>query len=292
MRTKCAGLCVLVVALTTFVLFSYSFSIDQEIYRIKDDFGADPLYDCRLSYYYDVPCPTESYFWGFKGWNYGDIVGQFFIIGDQGTGLAGGCDPAICQRLEKIKYLDLNEYAPGIHPTDFVFEWKIHCSDLNGCPVGPALWTNSWSFSWNYGWNYADITPPLCLTPCLGGPYGGPVILITAKHLGDFSDYGPEWGTDAPGLYYYYDCSQHDIGCLPILYPRPWISHFDPGIHSGYFGNQEITCPPSVLCDKYDSTPDCNRYGACELAWTIYLICDGPTDVGSPTWGSIKAMYR
>jgi hypothetical protein len=83
----------------------------------------------------------------------------------------------------------------------------------------------------------------------------------------------------------------HDYGCLPGLYPRPYVSHY-PSIHSGYYGQDFEYCPPQWLKDRGDTTPDANQYGFIELAWRLYLTCSGPSEATTTTWGDIKAMYE
>jgi hypothetical protein len=63
-------------------------------------------------------------------------------------------------------------------------------------------------------------------------------------------------------------------------------------MHSGYYGKELEYCPPVWFKDKNDTTPDGSEYGFIELAWTIYVICSGPTATQPAAWGSIKSMYR
>ena len=83
----------------------------------------------------------------------------------------------------------------------------------------------------------------------------------------------------------------HDEGCLPALYPRPYVSHY-PTMHSGYYGQGFEICPPQWFKDGADTTPDGSQYGFVELAWRLYVVCGGPTETGTTTWGNIKSMYR
>ena len=64
------------------VLATSGLAFVREILQIKEDFSGDVLSDCELHYYY-VPCPTTSYFYAWSGWEYGDILGQFFVVDDQ-----------------------------------------------------------------------------------------------------------------------------------------------------------------------------------------------------------------
>jgi hypothetical protein len=83
----------------------------------------------------------------------------------------------------------------------------------------------------------------------------------------------------------------HEYGCMPVLYPRPYASHYST-IHSGYYGHDFEYCPPQWFKEPNDSTPDGTEYGFIELAWRIYIGCDGPTQTQSTTWGSIKTLYE
>lgn len=273
------------------ILATSVFALDKTIYQMRQDFGSDALYDCSVGYYYYVPCPTYSYFWSFSGWEYGDCLGEFFVVGDARMGTGEVCDPYNCHEFEALTYLDFNANAPGQYPEDFQIEFCLYCSDLNGCAVGPALWCSGMVFSLARGWNWVYADPPICLTQCVIDPPGGPVFLVQATHYGTFPD-APNWGTDGPGIYFYYCASMHETGCLQAIYPRPWTSYYTPGIHSAYYGNPCEPCPVAYFCDGMDTTPDCSQFGFCELAWTARLACRGPTATEPTTWGNIKSMYK
>ena len=83
----------------------------------------------------------------------------------------------------------------------------------------------------------------------------------------------------------------HDLGCLPALYPRPYVSHYST-IHSGYYGQDFAYCPPQWFKDCRDTTPDGSQYGYIELTWSIVMRCVGPSKVEATTWSAIKSMYR
>jgi hypothetical protein len=275
------------------VLATAAFAVEKSVFQMKKDFGGEQLGDCYMGYYYFVPCPTSSYFFGWT-FDYGDIVGQFFCVGDPEMGSGTVCDPNDCQSIDRFVVLDFNDNAPGMYPQDFQVEYDIYCSDLDGCPIGPALWNSGMVTSYQRGWNWFDIDPPLSVCPCVLDPPGGPVFLITGTVRGDFPEQGPQWGSDGPGIYYYYCASMHDVGCLTVLYPRPTVSYYTPGIHSGYYGNPDsgtYQCPPQLLAG-FDTTPDLSQWGAVEWAWTVDMTCSGPTATEPTTWGNIKSMYK
>jgi hypothetical protein len=85
----------------------------------------------------------------------------------------------------------------------------------------------------------------------------------------------------------------HDYGCLPAVYPRDWCGGADPKVHSGYIGTYAFEYwPPLMFCDGADTTSDCSRFGGVELAWRLYLYCNGPVGSEPSTWGGIKSMYE
>jgi hypothetical protein len=266
-------------------------ALESREFRLRDDFGTEPLYDCYMSYYYYIPCPTYSWFWGISGWEYGDVVGIFFTIGDVSTSTGEACDPAQCQSLARIRFLDFNGYGT-VWPGIFSVEFDLYCCDEQGCPIGPSLW-NSGRLDPAYAWNYVDIEPPICITGCSvdpGSPLSAPRVLLTATHTG-FEAYYPMWGLDNISWGVDRGCDFHDYSCMPAVYPRPYNSHY-PTMHSGYYGKGLEYCPPVWFKDQQDSTPDATLYGFIELAWRIYLLCSGPTNVEPTTWGNIKSMYR
>ncbi len=204
----------------------------MKAYQMREDFGAEPLYGCRLQYYYYVPCPTESWFWAFTGPITGETMGAFFDIGDPSTGIGIACDPEVCHTLNTVRIMDFAGYGT-IYPGLFTIEMDIYCSDERGCPVGPRLWTSG-PLENHFAWNYIDIDPPVCLTSCStipGPPPSAPRILVTAPHTGTVGIY-PAWGFDNISTHIEAGCMMHDIGCLPALYLRPAASHYGT-IHSG-----------------------------------------------------------
>ena len=272
-------------------LVSSAAAIEQKAYKLREDFGTEPLYDCILQYYYYVPCPTYSWFWAFTGFNVGDVIGAWFEIGDMGTGTYAMCDPLQCHTLERIRVLDFAGYGT-VHPGIFTLEFDIFCCDQYGCPVGPSLW-NSGPVNTGYAWNYFLVDPPVCISPCTtdpGPPPAAPRILVTSTWVGCDATY-PAWGTDNISTPILEGCTMHDLGCLPALYPRPYVSHW-PTMHSGYYGFDFEYCPPRWWKDQRDTTPDGGQYGFVDLAWRIYMVCSGPTEIEGTTWSDIKSIYR
>ena len=96
-------------------------------------------------------------------------------------------------------------------------------------------------------------------------------------------------------------CIMHDAGCMPAEYPRPYVSAY-PLMHSGYYGPNFQYCPPLNFADGRDTTcatglciPDGvagTQFGFIELAWRIYVICEGPTASEPSSWGNIKRIYK
>jgi len=282
-----ALLFVLVLALTA---TTQAGALESKAFQMRDDFGMEPLSDCQLNYYYYAPCPTYSWFWSFPDWEYGDVVGAWFQVGDLSTGTGAACDPVECHTLDRIRVLDFAGYG-SIHGCCLV-EFDIYCSDEYGCPVGPSLW-NSGIRGLDYAWNYLNVDPPISICGCSvnpGSPPSAPRILITATHLGNPPSY-PQWGADNISTQLEQGCEFHEISCLPALYPRPYNSYY-PTMHSGYYGQGFRYCPPRWFKDRRDTTPDAIEYGYIELAWRIYLTCSGPTGAEPTTWGNIKSMYR
>jgi hypothetical protein len=266
-------------------------ALETQAYQMKEDFGSEPLYDTWLNYYYYIPCPTYSWFWSYSGWEPGDIVGEWFHIGDMSTGVTGPADPLNCQTLEIIRVLDFAGYGT-VRAGFFTVEFDVYCTDEYGCPVGPSLW-NSGPYETGFAWNYIYVDPPLELCNCPavpGDPASGPRILVTATHTGSAGIY-PQWGMDNISTAIEQGCPMHDYGCLPALYPRPYSSHY-PTMHSGFYGQDFQYCPPQWWKDGRDPTPDGTQYGFIELTWRLYLACDGPSANQPSTWSSIKSMYR
>ncbi len=284
------------VAMVCMLTSSSALAIDKKAYRMREDFGTAPLYDCALQYYYYIPCPTYSWFWAFSGWEFGDVVGKWFEIGDLSSGGFGPCDPADCQMLETIRVMDLMAYGTT-YPGMFTVEFDVFCADGYGCPIGPSLWHShpiDTGWDWGYGWNYVWLEPPLSICPCAidpGPPPSAPRILVTATHTGYVASLYPAWGADNISAPLGEDCAMHDEGCLPALFPRPYTSHYAT-MHSGYYGRNFEFCPPQWFKDGGDTTADGSQYGFVELAWRIYIDCTGPTKTRNSTWGDIKSIYR
>jgi hypothetical protein len=268
-------------------------AIEQKAYRFCDDFGIKPEYDCALQYFYFVPCPTYSWFWGFWGWEYGDIVGAWFEVGDMSMHGFGACDPANCHVLSGVAIMDLAAYGV-YYPNASAVNINIYCCDENGGPIGPSLWGVD-LLNTGYGWNYLGLHPPITICDCAvaaGPPPTAPRVVVTAKHVGYCIPEYPRWGCDDISSALETGCQLHELGCLPVLYPRPYVSYY-PTMHSGYYGNGEVEyCPPLWLRDGRDTTPDGTQYGFVELAWRIYVMCSGPTAASPTTWSDIKSMYR
>jgi len=273
------------------VLATSAFAMEKKAYQMREDFGTEPLYDTALQYYYYVPCPTYSWFWAFTGWTPGEIIGMCFNIGEEGTGGWPPADPATCQKLEQIRILDFAGYGT-VYPGLFTFEFDVYCADEECCgPTAPAvhLW-NSGPLETHYAWNYYLIDPPLCLTPCYS--VDNYSIVVTAHMTGTEGIY-PAWGFDNISTAIETGCIMHDLGCLPALYPRVACGYGTPMVRGGYIGTYPFEYwPPLGFLDGRDTTPDGSMFGCIEMAWRIYLICDGPTATQPSTWGNIKSMYE
>ena len=274
------------------VLATSAFALEKKAYQMREDFGTEPLYDCALNYYYYIPCPTYSWFWAFTGWAPGDIIGECFGVGDQGTGGWDPCDPGVCQKLEQFRILDFAGYGT-VYPGLFTVEFDVYCAPEVCCgPTAPVthLW-NSGPLETGYAWNYFVVDPPLCLTPCTPG-YDYYSVVLTATMTGSDATY-PAWGMDNISTAVETGCLLHDLGCLPASYPRGWCGGGAPKVHGAYIGTYPFQYwPPLMFCDGRDTTPNCTTFGGIELAWRIYLICDGPTATTPSTWGNIKSMYE
>jgi hypothetical protein len=257
---------------------------------MRSDYSGNSFYPGMLQYYYDIPCPVDSYYWAFTGPITNEIVGVFFDVGDISTGGHEPVDPAQCQSLEMIRFLDFGDYGPG-YPGCFTIQFDVYCSDQQGCPIGPSLWSTEWEPV--TGWSYVPVDPPLCLTSCCADPGPPPVaarILVTAKCVGTQCFY-PAWGMDNISTPIDQGCQMHDVGSMPALYPRPHTGHY-PTVHTGFYGVDFEYCPPIWFMDGRDRSEDGTEYGFIELAWSIHLSCTGPTDAVSPDWSAIKALYR
>jgi hypothetical protein len=263
---------------------------EKHAYKARDDFGMAPLQDCYLQYYYYIPCPTYSWFWGFFSWAPGDKIGQFFTLGDTPTAGFAPCDSAQCHDVIGFRILDFSGYGqtyPGLYTVKF----NIYCCDASGCPVGEPLW-ESLPVETVPDWNTVMLDSALHVTACCTQPMPAalPRILLTATHIGSDCTY-PQWGMDNVSAPFEAGCTMHDAGCLPALYPRPSSSHFDT-IHSGYYGINFANCPPLWFVDGGDTTAGGDVYGYLEFAWRLFVECTGPHATESTSWGQIKAMYR
>jgi hypothetical protein len=275
-----------VIVVLVLVLASSAFGFEMKAYQMKEDFGTAPLYDCRLNYYYYVPCPTYSWFWGFTGWQPGDVIGAWFQPGDQGTSGFDPCDPDSCVAIEKFRILDFAGYGT-VYPGLFTVEFELWPSDYDGCPIGAGPIWSSGPFETSIGWNYIVPADPISIE-------GYNRVLLTATCLGSQGDY-PTWAIDNVSTPVLTGCQLHDYCCLPLLYPRPYSSHFST-MHSGYYGEDFAICPPQWFKDARDTTHDGTTWGYAELTWRLYLICSGLSGVDGEapgtSWSSIKALYE
>lgn len=265
------------------------FAIEKRQYRMREDFGMEPLQGCTLQYYYYVPCPTYAWFWAFYDWNCGDIIGTVFTVGETGTGGNTPCDPENCHDIVGLSVLDFAGYGTA-YPGLFTVEFNVYCADENSAPIGPSL-GSSGPFETTKGWNNIIFDPSIPVTQCAtsGPPLAYPRILIAATHTGTQCTY-PQWALDnisAPSLQ---GCAMHDLGCQPAAYPRP-LGGPDSLMHSGYYGVDFAYIPPQVFEDGADTTEDGSVYGFIELAWKLLLQCQGPSTKPT-TWSSIKSIYR
>jgi hypothetical protein len=276
-------------------LATSAFAAEKKAFQLREDFGSEPLYDCALQYYYYIPCPTYSWFWAYSGWSPGDIIGECFEVGDQGTGGYDPCDASMCQTLEQIRVLDFAGYGT-VYPGLFTVEFDVYCAGEFCCgTVAPMIhiW-NSGPWETHFAWNYIPVEPPQCLTPCCVDPLPdcNPVVVVTATMVGSDASY-PAWGMDNISTTIEKGCVLHDYGCMPVVYPRGWCGGSATKVHSGYIGTFPFeNWPPLCFLDGGDTTPDGSMFGCLDFAWRIYLICDGPTPTKPSTWGNIKRIYR
>jgi hypothetical protein len=285
------------------VLATSAFALEKKAYQIREDYDTEPLYDTALQYYYYIPCPTYSWFWVFTGWSVGDIIGVCFEIGDEGTGCYEPADPYNCHTLEILRILDFAGYGT-IYPGLFTVQFDVFCVPEYCCspiapdplwyPPGMHLYSSGCNVEFHFGWNYYYFDPVVCITPCCvvpGPPPGYPVILITATMCGTQGIY-PAWGWDNISTPISTGCIMHDICCMPVVYPRWPCDTYDPlpQVHSGYIGTYFFEYwPPLCFQDGADTN---FHFGCIELAWRIYLICEGPTAAQPSTWGNIKSIYK
>ena len=273
------------------MLAASAFAFEKKAYTMRDDFGTEPIYDCYMNYYYYIPCPTYSWFWGFYGWSNGEVIGTVFQVGDVSMFTGVACDPYTCFELEMIRVLDFAGYG-SLYPGLFTVRFDVFCADDDGCPLGPALWSSG-PYETGYAWNYVEVEPHLCLPDCAieWEPSAGyPRILVAATMTGTDCEY-PQWGFDNISTPVTGACEMHDYSCLAALYPRPYTSHY-AAVHSGYYGTGYEYCPPQWFCDGRDTSAACGVYGYIEAAWRIYLGCGGPSQAEPSTWGNVKSMYR
>jgi hypothetical protein len=264
-------------------------AMEIERLQMRDDFGTAALQDCFLQYYYFIPCPSYSWFWGIYDWECNSRVGAYFVVGDASTGGLSTCNPQQCMQISGVRVLDFFGLG-SVYPGLFTVEFDVYCSDEFGCPIGPSLW-NSGPVEVEPNWDVIPITPALSVAGCAvdpGPPASSPRILVTAKHIGTDCTY-PQWAMDDISDPLLRSCQMHDKGCLTALYPRPASSHYD-NMHSGYYGVDFEHCPPQWFRDGLDSTIGADLYGYVELAWRILLVCPNPTE--STTWGDVKSLYR
>lgn len=248
------------------IISSSALGLEKRQYQMRDDFGTEPLEEhCSLQYYYYVPCPTDAWFWSFSNWELGDVIGAWFQIGDQGTGGYSPCDPVNQKMLESFRVLDFAGLGT-VYPGLFTVEFDAYCADSYGCPL-LHLW-NSGPRELGVAWNIIQPDPAVYFCPCDPSR-----LLITATMIGSDCTY-PAWGFDNISTSVEMGCEQHDIGCLPALYPR---GPAGPAVHSGYYGPGMGYCPPQWFADGLDTTIDGSLFGFLELAWRITI-----TDVTVP----------
>ena len=279
------------------VMAASAYGMEKKALQMREDFGTEPLYDCYMNYYYYIPCPTYSWFWSFSGWLNGQVVGEWFKVGDPSMGRVATCppfatcDPCNAHTIEQLRVLDFAGYGttyPGLFTVDF----DIWCADADGCPVGPSLWCSGAKELCVGGWNYVPVTPNVCVTKCFttNPPPCYPRFLVTAQHIGSSAVY-PQWGMDNISTPVGMACNMHDTGCCPALYPRPQNSYYGV-MHSGDYGISAphvVNCPPYWVLNPGDTTG--NVFGCIEFAWRVYLK-NIPTTTEPSTWGNIKSMYR
>ncbi|HVP58123.1 MAG TPA: hypothetical protein VMU02_08490 [bacterium] len=287
----------LLTAAFVLVLAASAYPLQHKAIQMREDFGAEPIYDCYMNYYYYIPCTQYSWFWMYTGWHRGDMVGAWFTVGDPSMGRTGSgcppyavCDPCGAHLLEQFRVLDFAGYGT-VYDGLYTVNFAVWCADRYGCPVGPPMWQSGPEELCTAGWNYVPVTPMPCLSLCSTQQVGNlkcyPRFLITATMIGLLANY-PAWGTDNISTPLMSRCAMHDNGCCPALYPRPAVSHY-PTMHSGYYGVNFSNCPPTWLLDTADTVG--NLYGYVELAWRVYLR-NTYTRTEPSTWGSIKSIYK
>jgi hypothetical protein len=282
-RTSLLGLACLVILVASVLAFDVEphkswddlCTFEAKAYQMRDDFGAEPVYDCVLQYYYYIPCPTYSWFWAYSGWSPGDIVGASFRIGDEGTGGFDICDPYICTAVEGIRVLDFAGYGT-VYPGLFTMELDFYVSDGENAPVC-HLW-NSGPVETGFGWNYLEIDPYIDIHECVGYECPYPTIVTTMTMTGPEGTY-PAIGFDNVSTPAETGCEMHDYGCMPALYPRKPQGSAGTSVHSGYVGVYPFQYwPPIAFPDgKHAADPSGSVwYGYAELAWRLYAHCYSP----------------
>jgi len=286
----------LLIAVIAICLAASAYGLEKKAVEMREDFGTEPLWDCYMNYYYYIPCPTNSWFWMFTNWEPGQVIGEWFRIGDPSMGLASGCppyakcDPCGTGALEGFRVLDFAGYGT-MYPGLFTVSFNIWCADENGCPIGPSLWDSGpkeLCAAWNYVWLYPWLSTTYCYTELQHNIKCCPRILITATHTGTLATY-PAWGLDNISTPINLACAMHDNGCCPALYPRPQVSHYTR-MHSGDYGVGFANCPPHWVLNPGDSVG--NVYGHIELAWRLYGKYVFVDATEPSTWGNIKSMYK
>ncbi|MGD9402973.1 MAG: hypothetical protein PVF95_11980 [bacterium] len=261
--------------------------LQKQNYQIMEDYGGPSGYDCYMQYYYYIPCPTYSWFWGISSEGR-DTYGVFFKVGDVSMGTGQPCEEQLCFELIAFRVLDFAGYGT-VYPGLYTVRFDVWCSDADGCPVGPPVWTDE-SYETAYGWNYVDLWGNITDCATEYDPFAAARFLITATEVGSDAMY-PAWGFDNVSDGYEAGCEMHDVSSYPALYPRPYTSHYET-MHTGYYGYGFEYCPPLWVADGRDTTPACDEYGCIELAWRPYFYCYGPAQSEPTTWGTIKSMYR
>ena len=115
------------------VLATSVFGLEKKAYQMREDYGTEPLYDCVLQYYYYIPCPTYGWFWSYSGWSPGDVIGTFFLIGEESMGGYTACDPCNCQEIEALRVLDFAGFLAllSIDSSSFLFYSLCFRKDLH-----------------------------------------------------------------------------------------------------------------------------------------------------------------
>ena len=278
MKLVCLGCAVLTALAVTYVADS-SCALEIAPYRMADDFAVEPpplAADWALQYYYYIPAPTASWFWG-ANLEPGEILGVCYHLGDLSTGGYSSPDPEADYEYQLVGFRILDFAGYGrVYPGLYTVEFDIYCADYLGCPVGHSLW-NSGQRETGYGWNYVDVDPSLDICECasVSHPYlcFSPRFIILATQLGQRAG-SPAWGLDNISSPARAGVDMHDVGGLPALYPRPAVSTY-PLIHSGRYGQDFTYCPPQAFADGRDSTAGASEYGYLELAWRVYFDTPG-----------------